>query len=320
MQTWKTIFRILLLLVFATLSACLLFPVVWAVVAAWMDYPPDRVFRRVWMLTILAGLILWRQDMGLRSPAAVGFAWSKGSVWNAVVGVSIAFVFLGILSAVYTQLSYWQWQVPEVNAKLVRRFFESPLKGAVIAGLEEYIFRGLIFLSLARLMGWFKAALVCSAIFSCLHFLEGRGLGQAVEPSSWKAGFLLCADLLQGMGSRFQFFPAAVGLFLVGMIMCHATIRTGTLWFAAGLHGGWIWYSTFCKHFFDYTHTDLFLTGGIRLFDGVIPIAGMLVIFPITYAFCRWRILHCEPIDTPSPGIAVEKASSEVAEEPSSSA
>lgn len=93
------------------------------------------------------------------------------------------------------------------------------------------------------------------------------------------------------MVSRIQIFPSATGLFLVGLIMCFATIRTGNLWYAAGMHGGWICFFVICKTVVDYTSTNPMLTGGGRLFDGVIPIVGMLVIFPVTYWLIQKNIL-----------------------------
>ncbi|MGC9326698.1 MAG: CPBP family intramembrane glutamic endopeptidase, partial [Candidatus Hinthialibacter sp.] len=273
------------MLTISTAAACLFYPWVQHAVNAWTDwdYPPARVFRRVWMITVITGLIIARKPLGLISPARAGFCFNKNALHNLGVGLAAVSLFLFGLSCFYLLLG--AWIIPEtlLIEKLRKRFFEGLLRGVVVSGLEEYIFRGLIFFSLCRFWSWKRSAVFTSLIFASLHFLEGRGHEAIANPTAWNAGFQLCGMLISNMMREFTFFPDAVGLFIVGMALCHAAHRTGSLWYGAALHGGWVWFFSFRSSLlFDAQALDAFWFGGPRLFNGVIPMLAMLLIFPAT--------------------------------------
>ncbi len=286
--------RVILLLVCTTIVACLVFPQVWSFLSpySWMDYPPARVFRRVWMISVLLGLILWRKSIGLQHPAKVGFTLNGRSFINVLVGLCVVVFFLLLLTSVYLTFDLWEYHFR--SNRFTKMVWVGFLRGFLVAGIEEYIFRGLLFVSLARRWGWIHSAIFTSLIFSSLHFLEGYGIQDNIQdPSNWSAGFIICGQMLHNMASQFTFFPDAFGLFLVGFIMCYGVHRTGSLWYSAGLHGGWIWFSAFIKYIWIPTGIlGEFYIGGTRLFNGVIPILGMLIIFPITYFLVHKSILQ----------------------------
>lgn len=292
---WKRFFNVLLVLFLSTLTACLLYPLIQRVSAAWigLDYPPSRVFRRIWMLSVVAGLIVaGKKWLGMRSPGSVGFSLTKNSLPNLGIGLLAVFVFWLFLSGLYATIGAWLPSDPLTAAKWPKKVIQGFIQGTLVGGLEEYVFRGMIFLSLCRSWGWARSAVFTSLIFSSLHFLEGRGAEAIANASSWHAGFRICGLLFANMAHSFNLFPDAVGLFIVGMALCHAAWRTGALWYGAGLHGGWIWFSAFRSSLFSPSGSwsDLWI-GGVRLFDGVFPIFGILLIFPITEWLVRKQIL-----------------------------
>ncbi|MBN2329913.1 MAG: CPBP family intramembrane metalloprotease [Candidatus Omnitrophica bacterium] len=294
----KRLSSVLLMLLITTIAACLLYPWVQQAVAAWTDwdYPPARVFRRIWMLAVFAGLLIGRKPLGLLSPARAGFSFNKTALPNLGVGLAAVFLFLFGLSCFYLLIG--AWNIPETLPieKLRKRFFEGLLRGILVSGLEEYIFRGLIFFSLCRSWPWKRSAVITSLIFASLHFLEGRGHEAIANPTAWSAGFQICGMLVSNMAHEFTFFPDAVGLFIVGMALCHAAHRTGSLWYGAALHGGWVWYFSFRSSLlFNAQTVDALWIGGSRLFNGVIPMLGMLLIFPATQWMAHKGILRETP-------------------------
>jgi len=87
----------------------------------------------------------------------------------------------------------------------------------LIVGLyEDFLFRGYSLATLSKVTGFWPAAMASSVIFGSIH-LENRGEG-------W-AGIL---------------GAAAIGLFF-----CLTLRRTGTLWFAVGMHMSWDWCETY---------------------------------------------------------------------------
>jgi CAAX protease family protein len=291
---WKRFLNILIILVGASIVACLAYPLIQnAVDALQMTYPAARVFRRVWMISVIIALIVFRKFLAMRRPGSVGFSFCRGNIKNLLIGLGSVFIFLSALSLLYLMIG--AWEIPEtLNApKLRKRFFEGLLRGALVSGLEEYIFRGLIFYSLLRAWGWKKAAVVTSLIFASLHFIEGRGNENLVNPDSWLAGFKICGMLLSNMAHKFTLFPDAAALFIVGMALCHGAYRSGSLWYGVGLHGGWVWYFSFRSTIFQATGdvSELWI-GGSRLFDGIIPMVGMLLIFPATNWMIKKGVLY----------------------------
>ena len=262
--------------------ACALFPFVFTMVQQWgWHYGPDRVFRRIWMISVILSLIGAGRWIGFQHPAKVGYVIHAGCFRNILFGAAIAWGFLLTLTVAYVAFGAW---TPQSDYDLTKALLVGLLRGAVVSGLEEYIFRGLIFFSLRAHYGWWKAAIGCSIIFSSLHFLESHSSGAIADPNVWWMGFYLCGQMTYNMLTGFTLFPDAVSLFVVGMILCFAVQKSGTLWYSAGLHGGWVWAAAALSEWFSRTHIiDTYYIGGNRMFDGVIPFFGMFIIFPITH-------------------------------------
>lgn len=294
MRAWtrSVTFRLLVVLLLSTIVAAVLFPWIWRSMAAMglemAEYPAPRVFRRVWMVAVLAGLILSRNHIGLQHPARVGLEFTKDTGNNAWWGVVTVWGFLFSLTILYVLAGAWMPRPDYRFAELFHQFYQGLLRGCLVALLEEYVFRGLIFRSLCRRFSWLSAAALASLIFSLLHFLDTRSFYWDIHPGSWGAGFVLCAAMVHHMIHRITLFPDALGLWLVGMILCYAVKRTGTLWYGIGLHGGWVWFVTFRGAFCYAVEGIETWYGGPRLFNGIYPMVGMLVIFPITHFLIQW--------------------------------
>ncbi len=87
----------------------------------------------------------------------------------------------------------------------------------VLVGLfEEFMFRGYAQFTLATGIGFWPAAITLSAVFGAIH------LGNGGED---KIG--------------------ALSVFVIGMFFCLTLRRTGSLWFAVGLHAAFDWGETF---------------------------------------------------------------------------
>lgn len=280
--TWL---RVIILLAAGTLAACLLHPIIWHSVD-WirLGYPEGRVFRRLWMIAVVVFLLLGGRWIGLRHPAEVGYRFDPSWFRNLTVGIGCVWAVLLMLTAGYYLNGVWTLKD---EFALFSSLLKGLIRGTLVAGIEEYIFRGLIFLSLKERWGWRRAAVVCSLIFSSLHFLEGRG-EMPSHAEGWSAGFVICGAMLSQMAHRFTLFPDAVSLFVVGMIMCYGVQRTGSLWYSAGLHGAWVWAAYVLSQVFEPNREFAeFWVGGNRLFDGMIPFLIMFIIFPLTAWFMR---------------------------------
>jgi len=82
----------------------------------------------------------------------------------------------------------------------------------LVGFFEEFTFRGYTQFTLARKMGFWPAAFLLSSIFGAIH-LQNPG-------EAWVGA--LCAGL-------------------IGLFLCFTLRRTGSLWFAVGMHASWDW-------------------------------------------------------------------------------
>jgi hypothetical protein len=140
----------------------------------------------------------------------------------------------------------------------------------VVGLFEEYAFRGYTQFTLSRGMGVWPAAVLLSAIFGGIH-----------------------------LGNQGEAWIGAVAAAFIALFFCLTLRRTGTLWFAVGLHASWDWGESFLYSVPDSGtmvpghlmspsfHGSRWLTGGTVGPEGsvfvFVVIAAMWVLFDRLY-------------------------------------
>ncbi|MEO8617533.1 MAG: CPBP family intramembrane glutamic endopeptidase [Luteolibacter sp.] len=163
--------------------------------------------------------------------------WKSGPI-QILIGWVIAG---GLLWSLVMMLQALGVYTPDPHPPKISKFLTAVLIPTVAAPLlEELVFRGL-------LLGiWLKSArplMACvgtSLFFAFLHFLEPP-IGFAItDPGAPTAGFELLGRILIHFTDPRFFVTDFATLFVVGMILAWARLRTGALWFSIGLHAGWV--------------------------------------------------------------------------------
>jgi membrane protease YdiL (CAAX protease family) len=148
-----------------------------------------------------------------RRPGALGFALEPAAVKDSAAGLGIGGAMLGAAVALLAVASMARWvadegTVPEYVAALATSF----VFFAVAAAAEEVMFRGYAFQALVQGVGVWPAVLASSALFAYMH-----GNNPNVTP------------------------VALANIFLAGVMLAVAYLRTRSLWFATAVHLGWNW-------------------------------------------------------------------------------
>ena len=112
------------------------------------------------------------------------------------------------------------------------------LTAAVVPLIEEALFRGLFLGVLLRGNRPLLATLVSSAFFSIVHFLKAPD--QTTTSVEWTSGFVSLAHSFDQFTDPMLVLAGFTTLFLIGLILAHARLRTRSLWLPIGLHAGWI--------------------------------------------------------------------------------
>jgi len=114
-----------------------------------------------------------------------------------------------------------------------------PMVGASL--IEEWLFRGVLFALLLRSLSARATIIGLSLFFALVHFLKPySGSAEIVDGGAGDAGF----RLLYQIGEKFihpeEFIGVFLTLFVVGLVLAYARLKTGHLWMSIGLHAGWV--------------------------------------------------------------------------------
>jgi uncharacterized protein len=158
----------------------------------------------------LAGLLLLRV-LDRRGPAALGFAWTARTPAELIYGFGIGGGALAVAAGALLAMGYLRYEpaagtATEYAALLGQHFV---VIGVAAAG-EEALFRGYPFQVLVQWLGAAAAMVLASAAFAAAH-LGNPEVGPI----------------------------ALANIFLAGILLSIAYLRTHSLWFATGVHAGW---------------------------------------------------------------------------------
>ena len=115
-----------------------------------------------------------------------------------------------------------------------------PLTAAVVAIIEECLFRGAIQGVIQR-TATDEFALVCVALlFAAIHFLKPEENSIAPPDVTWWSGLALVPSAFWQFEQPRLLLCGFSTIFVVGLVLGYARCRTQSLWLPIGLHAGWI--------------------------------------------------------------------------------
>ena len=123
--------------------------------------------------------------------------------------------------------------------------------GALLVGfIEEGLFRGILFGALRRSVGFWGGAVIASLVYSAVHFAKPRPPIGTVY-GHWYSGLNLIPHMFNTVDMGPHFFPLALTLVFLGMVLCAFYQRYGSLYFSIGLHAGLVWLMRIGGYFFE---------------------------------------------------------------------
>jgi hypothetical protein len=160
-----------------------------------------------WVMSLLEG----------RRLGEYGLPWGSGQgkffLTGAVFGIVEISTIIGVLAAA----GYYSFGSLEVHGAILLKWALFWVAVFVVVGFfEEYAFRGYIQFALTKGFGFWTATIVTSLIFGLVHL--------ANPGESW---------------------PGIAGVMAVGLFWCFTLRRTGSLWFAFGMHAAFDFGETF---------------------------------------------------------------------------
>jgi len=200
--------------------------------------PFHRYVNRCLLLVAVAGLWPLLRALNLADRRALGLADPLAARRPLALGLALGFgslLLAAVLMAIAGVRSFNFRHAPQVLAELA---VTATLAAAAVALLEELIFRGVVFGALRRTCSLWPALLASAALYSVVHFLARV---EHAGPVEWTSGLALLPRMARGIAAPENLLPALT-LALGGAALGLACHRTGRLWFAIGLHAGWVFW------------------------------------------------------------------------------
>jgi membrane protease YdiL (CAAX protease family) len=254
----------------------------------------DRYFNRSLIISAVGLLpLLLRRMRGLKSAEGeAGKACASGSWQSAatqiLVGCVIAGAMLWLMGMLLVEFGAY---APRSNpVRPDRLLVKAFVPAAVVALLEEWLFRGIVLTIWLRFARPFAACLGTSLLFAIVHFLKLPDNAVISNPASTLAGFELLGKVLLHFTNPQFFVTDFATLFFIGMILAWARVRTEALWFSIGLHAGWIMaLKSFNMVFKGISGSALHPWGvGDSLRSGVFPLVTLGLTAVLCHVALRW--------------------------------
>ena len=251
--------------------------------------PFSRVFNRSFMIAGIIGFVVARRFIfppRLKMLLSPGFATAARLLrdgWILATGSMILLVALMAIAGIFEPFFRLSWS--ESIATLAGAF-----SAGIFAGfLEEIFFRGILFLGLRDDGRPFSAYLLANLFYSALHFVK-PGEAYFVDGIEPLAGFRHLLITFEPFLHPLVLLPGIFGLFLIGVILSYALVRTGNLYLSIGLHAGWVFGLKVMRVFGDFKRTDLgwvFGSTDPKIVSGVATWLGVLLVGLIVHRLTR---------------------------------
>jgi CAAX amino terminal protease family. len=260
-------------------------------------YDFGKVMRRILMLAALIVFLVFRKSLRFGTLISSAIKIRPGFFRQFLLGFLLAglpllvYYGLGLLSGawiIHIDFIVHGRVETDLVVETILNIVKYGFIGCLIGFMEEIFFRGYLLQSLQENMSLLKAVCVCSLIYSILHFFKADVLvSTGFQPF---VGFTTMAQFFKPM--VFEFFknlPAIIGLFLVGVVLSYAFIKTKSLYLSIGLHAGMVFMMKADALFLVRVREKLdWLFGDSDLVTGALVWSLLIfILFVIKKIYCR---------------------------------
>jgi membrane protease YdiL (CAAX protease family) len=252
--------------------------------------PFHRFVDRSFLILALAGLWPLMRALGAKSPRDMGIIPPYGQFAKLSGGLALGFFSLAVVAGMAVGF-HDRVLVENITAhRIVGTIFGAIFTAAVVATVEEILFRGGIFGGLRRMIYWPFALVISGAIYALAHFFQRAEITGGIR---WDSGFHLLLQMSRGFVDFHALVPGFFNLTLAGILLGLAYQRTGNLYFSIGLHAGWIfWLKTYGTFTAAAPDARIWFWGGEKMID------GWLAFFVLALTLAAFRFL---PLQKRSP-------------------
>lgn len=229
--------RLTMVLLASVVVAAIVSPFAAAAVAAMgFHFPFPRIFDRTVMVVVALAVISQARALRVIPLLGNGFAHPMRNLPRTTRGFLISVVAIAVLVYVAAAMGA---HANETSGELWRVMPKYILSAIVIAIIEEGFFRAFLLRGMETDFGRTPALLLSSAIYAIAHLVRSpaKFYLTGIHPL---AGFETLGLSLAHLANPALMMPTFIGLFLLGIVLGEALLETGTVYFAMGLHAGFV--------------------------------------------------------------------------------
>jgi len=247
----------------------------------------ESFFHRALMLGAIAFLWPFLRSLQVRRRQDLALEPNKHWLRDWAVGFLLAAVPVLCCEIVLVQLGFYSMKPGGPWDELLA---VGPT-ALVVPLIEEPLFRGLFLGVLLRSFRSWPANLISASIFSIVHFLKAPD--ETTTTVRWYSGFVSLSHSFDQFREPMLVLAGFTTLFVIGVILAYARLRTRSLWASIGLHSGWILASML---FGKIARREMVALPwlGKNLLVGLVPLAVCLV----SWLLVRTWLKYAAPRDT----------------------
>jgi hypothetical protein len=285
--------KLLLFVVIALAAAAILSPWVFQL---WNAYAASRRHRAEFAqifsgLFIFTGVALLLVSPSLLRPRLLRDAGLAGSDRrNFFYGFILAAASMALLGVVMYFAGALAPGLSDSLYAIVRASVKALITAILVGFLEEIFFRGLLFRGLLEEYGVAAAFIGANLLYAASHFFKPpeNFVPAGMDPF---AGFRFLGLCLAPYLDTAATIPGLIGLFIIGLVLSYALLRSGSLFLSIGLHAGWVFAIKTMSLYGDFTREGLGWAFGAKpkLVSGVVTWVGILLVGVVVHWMTRRR-------------------------------
>ena len=243
-------------------------------------YPFSHIFGRLFMVLGVVLFFPCRHLLKIESLSQLGLRpnrqWHCDFARGALIALASFVAVVSLMSLLHVFTPFFRLSL----STAVERCFKALLTALTVGVLEEIFFRGVVFKGLLEDLRPAAAFTLSSLFYAAIHFIKPAEQFSVAGLDPW-AGIRYLTGAFQPFLDPASLLPGLFGLFLIGLVLAYAFLRTGSLYLSMGLHAGWVFGLKTIRVFGDYRREDLgWLFGSLepKLVSGI---AGWIAILAV---------------------------------------
>ncbi len=244
----------------------------------------DNYFERARMVPLLLGLpwIMWM--CRLLSFRALGVDFTRQNMRRAGLWWLVGAAMLGAVA--WGQIEFGNAYLKEGTQPVAFKLFTAFSGAAIIALLEEIVFRGIVLRIFYSAFGGVWAVILSSAFYAYTHFkVPGALVSTVAGDTEFMTGFGVGFWTLFGIVKGFSLMEFLV-LFGLGSAIGQVFLKTRTLLPGMGLHAGLVFTMLFYQAYYEIAYPTA-LWGSVNFKNGWVPLVIIALLNLAVFAYYR---------------------------------